>query len=356
MKIITALLCLFLFSLPVALRAQNAVADKIQKGDKTLISVPVIVSDREGRYIPGLKKEDFTIFQDGAKQNIAYFATEDEPLNIALLLDTSGSTKDVLDKIKDAATDFIELLNPSDQCLVATFDSQLKVLNQLTSNRETLKSSVGKIQTAEKDGTVMFRAVEQTLRESFAKVQGRKVIVLLSDGKDIGSAITKEQLLNLLEESDVMIYSVFYQTGLIANKLVIDSDGTVKESSEKIEVKKPEKKNSPKKKKGYTIFVPLPGDTLTEEEIKRNEKLMSVEAINSLREMSDLTAGRFYQSDSPNLSGIFKKVAGELRQQYRLGFYSKDSAEGVASHEISVKVERQDVVVRARGKFRAKDL
>jgi hypothetical protein len=72
--------------------------------------------------------------------------------------------------------------------------------------------------------------------------------------------------------------------------------------------------------------------------------------------MSDTTAGRFYLSDTPNLSEIFKKVAGELREQYRLGYKSVDAANGAAVHDINVKVARTDVVVRTRGKFRAKQL
>ena len=125
-----------------------------------IVSVPVTVSDREGRYISGLKKEDFNIFEDGVRQNVALFATEDEPLSVALLLDTSASTKDVLDKIKSAARDFIELLNPKDQCQIATFDSNVKFLNPFTSDRQMLLGSLNQARTATEDGTVLFRAVE----------------------------------------------------------------------------------------------------------------------------------------------------------------------------------------------------
>jgi len=352
MKIIFAILFLMFLNLPIELFAQMSESDKIQKTNKTLISVPVSVSDREGHYISGLKKEDFTLYQDGVKQKITLFATYDEPLNIALLLDTSGSTKDTLEKIKDAAKDFIELLNPNDQCLLATFDSQVNILNSFTSNQQTLKNSLDKVQTAAQDGTVMRRAIEQIARKSFNNVQGRKVIVLLSDGKDFGSSVTKDELLNLLEESDILIYTVFYKTGAGFNKLVIDSDGTVKEGKES---KKPRKKPK-KKKKEYSVFIPAQAGVPSEEEIEFLERNADIEAIDSLKKMSDTTAGRFYVSDTPKLSEIFKKVAGELRQQYRLGYHSKDAANATAIHNISVKVDRSDVVVRARGKFRAKQL
>jgi VWFA-related protein len=341
-----------LFAVPFELGAQTAVPVKAQKGNRTLISVPVVVSDREGHYIPGLKKDDFTLYQGGVKQNIASFATYDEPINVALVLDTSGSTKDTLKEIKDAAEDFIDLLNPSDKCLIATFDAQVKVLNNLTSDHQTLKNSLAQAQTAQQEGSVVFRAIKQITENSFADVQGRKVVVLLSDGKDFGSTVTKNELLSGLEESDVSIYAIFYQTGAGFNKLVIAPDGTVKEGKES---KKPKKEKKPKKKKGYSILIPGRGDVFTQEEVKLSGKVMSIEAVNSLQEISDVTAGRFYQSDAPNLSGIFRRIAGELRQQYRLGYYSTEVASD-AAQDIIVKVERPDVVVRARGKFRAKQL
>ncbi len=341
MKIIFTLLFLLLLTLPIELRAQAEESEKIQKTDKTLVSVPVVVSDRDGHYIPGLKKEDFTVFQDGVKQNIAFFATYDEPLNIALLLDSSGSTEDVLKGIKDAAKDFVELLNPKDKCLIATFDSQVKILNPFTSSRKTLKNSLDNIRSAKIGGTVMYRAVEQVMQDSFAAVQGRKVIVLLTDGKDFGSAVTKDELSNQLEESDVLIYTVFYKTGA----------GSAKPTAEKNEKRG---KKSQKKKKGYSILISGPVYAPTEEEIKLQEKNDEVEAVEALKKMSDTTAGRFYQSDAPKLREIFKKVAGELREQYRLGYHSKDAANDAAVHDIIVKVDKPDAVVLARGKFRGK--
>ena len=299
-----------------------------------------------------MKREDFTVYQDGEKQKISFFATYDEPLSVALLLDTSGSTQNSLGKIKDAAEDFIELLNPNDQCLLATFDSEVKILNPFTSDRRTLKNSLDKAQTAVEEGTVMYRAVEQIARNSFDNVQGRKVIVLLSDGKDSGGFITKYKLLNLLEESDILIYTVFYKTGAGFNKLVIEPDGTVKEAKEKKNTKKKPKK----KKKEYSVFIPARAGLPTDEEVKFLERNADVEAIDTLKEMSDATAGRFYLSDTPKLGEIFKKIAAELRQQYRLGYHSKDAAADAAVHDIVVKVNRPDVVVRARGKYRAKQL
>ena len=133
-------------------------------------------------------------------------------------------------KIKDAAKDFVELLNPKDKALIATFDSQLKVLNPFTSSRSDLKDAIDKVQTAVQDGTVLNYAIQQTVQKTFSNAEGRKVVIVLSDGKDFGSSVSQSELLGILEESDVLIYSIHYKTGSGTENLVISSDGKVKEA------------------------------------------------------------------------------------------------------------------------------
>lgn len=351
MRLIPPIILVFLLILPIV--AQNPELELIKKGNKTLISVPVSVSDREGRYISGLKKEDFTIYQDGIKQNIDFFATYDEPLSIAVLLDTSGSTEGkALERIKNAAKNFIELLNTTDQCLISTFDSQVNILSDFTSDKKELKKAIDKVQTASKDGTVLFQAISDLSQKSFPTARNRKVIVLLSDGKDFGSAVKKEHLIEQLEESDILIYSIFYQTGEGFENLTVDEKGKVAEG--KTKKKKEKKPKTPKKPRGYVVGIPPQIDIIPQEEIKYSEKTLDISAVDFLRELSDTTAGRFYLSNAPDLDKIFKQIAGELRQQYRLGYYSKDSAPNISIHEIIVKVGRADAVVRTRTKFREK--
>lgn len=336
MRIISALLCFLLFGF-------NALA----QSERTFVSVPVSVSDREGRYISGLEKDDFRIYQDGKEQKVTFFATEDEPVSIALLIDTSESTQAVLPQIREAANDFINLLNPKDRAMIATFDAEVKILEPMTSMRDALEKSIDKIQSGTREGSVVFSAVDKIAREHFAKIQGRKIIVLLSDGKDFGSSVSKRDLFSQLEESDVIIYSIFYQTG----RVIVDSTGEVKPP----EIKQPEpEKPKKKKKKGYSIRIALPRETTTVEDIKLVDKVTSIEAVNVLQEMSDTTAGRFYMSDAPKLSQIFKQIAAEVRQHYRLGFYSNNAPADGDLSDIIVKVNRADAVVRARGKYRRK--
>ena len=338
MKIFFALLFFMLLILPFELQAQLIESDTFQDPNKKMVSVPVTVSDREGRYISGLKKEDFSVYQDGVKQKITFFDAYEEPVNIALLIDTSGSTRDVIKNIKGAAKDFIELLNRKDQCLLATFDSEVKILSPFTSNHQVLKLSVNKIKAPERGATFMYSAVNQIARKSFANVKGRKVIILLSDGKDFGGSVTKDELLNLLEESDVLIYTIFYKTDPTQNL------------AQQIKKYRKKKKESPAAIPAQVVYVP------SAQEVELLEKNVEVEAIESLKKMSDTTAGRFYAGDLPDLKKIFRRITGELTQQYRLGYRLKDAAttNGAAAHDINVKVERPDVVVRTRGKIRTK--
>lgn len=351
MKYIFYLPFLLLY-LTVFSQAQTNVST-IQKGNKTLVRVPVVVSDREGRRIAGLKREDFSVFQEGVKQEIVSFGTDDEPVSVALLLDTSGSTQNVLDNIKDAAKDFIDLLNPDDQCLIATFDSRTNILISFTSEHESLKNSLNKIETAEKDGTIMYSTIDQIIQNSFKRVKGRKAIVLLSDGKDYGSTITKNDLLSELNESDVAVSTVYYQSGIGFNKPLLNNDGTIIEGKEET---KPKKQPKPKKRKNvYTVLIPLPDDGLSPEEIKVVDKTETTNAIGTLREISSLTAGRFYLSDPGKLNTIFKQVAAELRQQYFLTFYTESGKDKNSIRGIKVKIDRPNLVVQTPTKLTVKE-
>lgn len=334
MKLIFALFSLIVLLLP--LRSQTAEPVKSGRKKQSPVSVSIIVSDREGHYIPGLKKEDFSLYQGGVKQEITSLDTYDEPLNVALLLDTSGSTEDVVKRIKSAARDFVKLLNPQDKCLLATFDNQVKILNSFTSDPSTLKKSIGKIKSAPLGGTLLYNAVEQVTRNAFAGVEGRKVVVLLTDGKDFGSVVGKDELLDQFEESDVLIYSVFYRTGAVYTNAANGKKG----------------KSTKKSRRKKNVIIPTgPIYLPTEEELAQRERTDEAEAVDFLKKMSDTTAGRFYLSDAPGLNAIFKRVAGELREQYRIGFRAASPNETAAGNVI-VKVSRPDAVVRVRGKFR----
>ena len=324
---IAGVLCLLLLTVavPRSLHAQEIEPNEVIKINTTLVSIPVVVSDRQGRYIPGLKVEDFSVYHDGTKQAISFFAAEEEPLTVALLLDTSKSTSDVLGKIKDAAKDFVKLLQPSDRCMVVSFDYDVHQLSPLTSDRKILEKAIKHAEVGEYVGTVLRDAVFEVVTRSLSGVKGRKAIIVLTDGKDHGSYPTKSDLLYLLEESDSMVYSVFYKTELPGPLF---------------------------RRRGLGDRFP---PRFPMRRRRARTELEDADAIEFLTEMSETTAGRFYSREVVDLKKTFQLIADELRNQYRLGYYPPENSAGYgALHNIKVKIARQDTVVRARATYRSK--
>ena len=110
--------------------------------DTALVTVPVSVMDRQGRFVSDLKSEDFRIYEDGAEQEIAYFATVDEPFTVVLMLDTSSSVWKKLDRIKDAATAFVNQLRPTDRVMVVSFAHRMTIHCEPTSDKEQLRRTI----------------------------------------------------------------------------------------------------------------------------------------------------------------------------------------------------------------------
>src|SRR2546423_1933125 len=183
----------------------------VVKVETTLISIPVSVMDRDGKYIPDLTKDDFHVWEDGVEQRVAYFASTEKPFTVALLIDTSGSTRFRLDEIQDAAIAFVEQLRPDDRVMVVSFSDKIRVLSQPTSDRNMLRNAI--LQTDAGSGTRLYDAVDMVINEYFNRVEGRKAIVLFTDGVDTTSdRATYESTVRDAEELDALIYPVEYDT------------------------------------------------------------------------------------------------------------------------------------------------
>ncbi len=128
----------------------------------SLVTVPVTVMDRNGKYLPNLQRRDFPVFDDGVEQRIAYFARGDQPFTVVLLIDTSGSTHFKMDEIQDAATALVDQLKIEDRVMVISFDDQIRVLSEPTNNREDLMRAIRRTRTG--GGTRLYDAVDIVLR------------------------------------------------------------------------------------------------------------------------------------------------------------------------------------------------
>lgn len=316
--------------------------NEVIKVNTSLVNIPVIVSDRDGRNIAGLQQNNFVVFEDGKQQKIEYFASEESPINVALLLDTSKSTKEVLGKIKKAAKEFIKQLQPTDRAMIVSFDYQVNFLSDLTSDQKVLEKAIKKAEIGEQVGTVMQDAIYDVVNKRFAKVNGRKAIVLLTDGKDHGSYVAKQDLLYHLQESDTMIYSVFYETGEIQqfrpNRF-------------------PDILFPPMNRRGGMGRQFPPPQRFPRPNQERRQQRVDQEneqAVDYLNKIADATAGRVYQKKIKDLDETFAQIADELRKQYLIGYYPEENGEAKNFHQVKVKVNKSDVVVRAKGSYRVK--
>ena len=371
-----AAVCLFvLLAIASGVRAQDPQPVEILRIDSNLVSVPVIVSDRENRYLPGLKVNDFRLYDNSSEQQIVFFDAAEEPLNVALLLDTSRSTEGVLKEIKDAAKNFLKELRPQDRAMVVSFDFAIHHLSALTNDRKVLEKAIKQAEVGEFFGTTLNDAVSEIIDKDFKPITGRKAIILLTDGEDAGSRITGSELLASTAESDTMIYSVYYeselggwfrrgqrgggrgggypgrrgprplsnfapQSGRVPQKRP-DPDQRDQTSAPETDTV-PRSDPSPQRGQGW------PGNRRDQRRERREERRDF--AVDFLTKLSEETSGRFYRSDVADLKKSFDLIAQELRYQYRLAFYPK-IADG-SLHYLKVGVDRDDVAIRARRQYR----
>ena len=131
-------------------------AGDVIKVETTLVTLPVSVMDRDGRYVPNLRKEDFRLWEDGTEQQVAFFSSVDKPFSVVLMIDTSGSTRFRLEAIQDAAIAFTNQLRSDDRVMIVSFDDQIRVLSAFTSDRGRLRDAIRR--TSPGDGTKLYDA------------------------------------------------------------------------------------------------------------------------------------------------------------------------------------------------------
>lgn len=322
-------LCGLFFFAPSTIHAQSQEPIETIKIDTNLISVPVIVSDRDNRYVRDLKVEAFRLFDNQVEQKIAFFDTGEEPLNVVLMLDTSLSTSGVLDDIKKAAKAFLKELRPQDRAMIVTFDWQEQKLTTLTSDRKELESGIKHAKVGKMAGTVLHDSLLDISRRVLQPIRGRKAIILLSDGNDHGSAVTPDELVRSESEADAMIYSIYYRPEALRFL-------------------------GPPGAPPYPF--PRPFNSAPQRPLGRRGGLrgLGYYGYDLMEKLSEVTGGRFYQGETKNLKETFTLIAEELRHQYRLGFYPDELKRDGSVHTLGVKVNLPDVSVRSRREYLAR--
>lgn len=212
-QILITLLTMLIVGLPTTqdskTRRQDPQDDTIRI-DTSLVTIPVIVSDRSNVYIPDIRQDEFEIFEDGVRQEISFFAATKEPFHVVLMIDTSASTQEKLGSIQQAARSFVTQLQPADRVKVIQFDDRVDDLCKFTSDRAELDRVINSTRSGE--GTKLYDAVTLAIN-SLKRIKGRKAIVLFTDGVDWHSDYSRfEQNTGAIEESEVIVYPIRYDT------------------------------------------------------------------------------------------------------------------------------------------------
>jgi VWFA-related protein len=302
----------------------EVVEGDVVRVETSLVTIPVSVRDRQGRYAPDLRREDFRVFEEGVEQRVAYFATVDQPFTVALLLDTSGSTDFSLSEMQRAAAAFVEQLKPADRVTVISFDDRINVLCEPTSDRAALDRAIRRVNTG--GGTRLYDAVEFTIKKRLSQITGRKAVVLLTDGVDTTSRASSNSTLRLAEGSDAIFYPVSY--GGFRN-----TPGVLGQPQPRITLPG-----------GITIGGPGATGGPSAGDYARADAY--------LNELALRTGGRLYRGNSViNISQSFAWVAEELRRQYSLGYYPKAAGKNGERRRIKVEVTRPELLVQARDSY-----
>ena len=325
-------------------------AGDVIKVSTTLVTLPVSVMDRDGRYVPNLRKEDFRLWEDGAEQQVAFFSSVDKPFSVVLMLDTSGSTRFRLEGMQDAAIAFTNQLRPDDRVMIVSFDDQVRVLSDFTSDRGRLRDAIRR--TRPGDGTKLYDAVDLVMNQRLTNVSGRKAIVLFTDGVDTTSRhASYSSNVRDAEELDALIYPVQYDTYADVsgggNSGGGGWPGQTRAPSSPVDVL-------------IQILGGINGGGRNRGGIRTGgggggagTSRHDYETANRyLNDLAEKTGARRYQADfNQNLAVAFGNVAEELRRQYSLGYYPKRPAQPGERRQVKVRVNQPNLAVRTRDSY-----
>ena len=263
-----------------------------------LVSLNVTVTDSTGKYVTDLGRDDFSVFEDGAKQTLTFFSHTATPISLSLLLDTSASMEERMGIAQEAAIGLTRQLHKDDEAEVLDFDSQVRVLSPFTHDPAALEKAIRA--TSANGSTSLYNAVYIALKDlkkdraaSSTDIR-RQAIVLLSDGDDTSSLVDFDSVLDLAKRSEVTIYTIGLRQGEIAQREFHEAE-----------------------------YV--------------------------LRTLSEQTGGRvFFPTDARELPKIYQTIWDEMSNQYSMAYSSTNPKRDGAWRHVQVRVLRPGVIARTK--------
>lgn len=357
------------------------------KGDEpirlnaSLVQVPAIVTDRGGKFVTDLSRGDFSVSEDGKRQEISIFAAVKQPFSAVLVLDTSNSAQDRLKVIQNAAVRFTAQLRPGDRVMVISFDNDVRQLTDFTDDRAELERAIRGTESG--FGKLLYEAMARAL-ETLRDVEGRRAVILFSDGVDMRSIeASAEGTTKLAEEIGAVIYIARFDTRWWIeaearrqeiehpkSKTPFEVDGRIplppdyggpdptptgfpKPNAPKIEIgerPRPPVVYDPDRSGSPTQRLP---DTEPADQISETLNKLYGEADTYLQTITARTGGRVYQTDHyDDTRAAFAAIADELRNQYLIGYYSTGNRSDGKYHKIKLEITRKGLQVRSRPGYR----
>ncbi len=331
-----------------------------------LVTMFATVRDKHGALIRSLTKDDFVLEQDGHPQTISYFAPDsDLPLTLGLLVDTSMSQRRLLDQERDASHAFLDhlLREDKDKAFVIHFDREVELLQDLTSSRQKLEASLDQLgrpqfsQTSGSGGsssgdpdsssggggggggrgshggygggggTLLYDAVYLASDELMKKQQGRKALIILSDGVDRGSKETLRDAIETAERSDTLVYSILFAD-------------------------KEEHGNGGGYGGGHMGGGGMGGGGMGGGGHRRYPQESRPDGKKILQQLSKETGGRFFEvTKKETIDEIYAEIDEELRNQYALGYTPDKTDAAMGYHKIQLTTKQKDATVQTREGF-----
>jgi Ca-activated chloride channel homolog len=296
-----------------------------------LINVTATVSDEDGRFVSGLRQEDFTVYEDGERQEVSHFSNERVPVSLGIVLDTSGSmTPEKMSAARSAIDRFIyDLLGSEDELFFMQFANRPDLIQDWTTDRRRISRAVASI--GGQGGTAMYDAIADALPVAQNGKNRKKALLVISDGNDTNSGTGVGELRQMIRESEVLVYAL----GIDGTGESVRRGPTIMMPPLPIPFPIPGRRPQPR------MPPPVGGGGWPR---GANERVDA----EALRHITDDTGGRTEIVRSPrDLDGATARIADELSKQYYLGYASTGKKDG-RWHAIKVEVKDRSLTVRAR--------
>lgn len=294
--------------------AQQISPDDVIRVKTTLVNSPVLVIGRDGKFVPTLRRDDFEVYENGVKQEIAYFAPVENPFTVAILIDTSRSALFDLQDIRAAATAFVDKMRASDRALVIAFSNDVTVVAGPTSDREALRRAISEIRPG--GNTRVYDAINLALTERLAKIEGRTALVLFTDGVDNDSrTATFASALQEAARAETLIYPVQFSTY-----------------------------DYIKARSRSSTFQPPPGTGFSEADYQKADVF--------LHQLANVSGTGVYPAfDISDLDRAIESIVDELHNEYSIGYYPRTQGQPGEERTVEVRVNQPQLAVRARGSY-----